>query len=344
MSHGISKTDLMVYLTGTGVPWHNLGRAENAIDLDLLKEKMSKRKRKLPYVNPVTGEPSEISFVITDDSGFEYGAVGADYTIYQDVDFWEAVWTICQALDLKIETASTLFGGRKIFAMATLPKSLSVANGDLHTQYVGFLNTFDGSLEVCAFGTTVRMVCNNTVTAAYSEATRKKNFFFSVPHTRNVSDQVQAGIKTTIEVIKRLQRFKSIADALADYSVEREEAERIAKMSLDLLIPSWQEDAEKTERQKRKGASVLDTVLDLYMMEQAQCGAWYPVTENAYLLTNALTDYVERAPRYRGDSLEKQEKQFVQQVIGKHAETKSNILDLVISQTVGEKVWLSTSH
>ncbi len=343
MAHGITRKDTFYYLTADGPAWHGLGTGQAAIDIDMLNQKMSTRKIKVPYLNPVTGAPSEISFLVTDEKGFEYGAVGADYEIYQDTDFWESVWSVCKATGMELATAGTLFGGRKIWALAKLPNDLKIANGDYHSQFVGFMNTFDGTLEVSAFGTTIRIVCNNTLSAAYSGAKCKQNFFLSVPHTRNVSDQVQSGIKTTIEVLKRLSRFKTIADALADYKVEQEQAERIAKLSLDLLIPSWEENAEQTARQKRKGAEVLQLATDLYMEEQIRCGKWYPVQENAYLLLNALTDYVERAPRYRGDSVTQQEKQFFSQTVGKHAETKADLLDLVIRETVGEKIYLAAN-
>lgn len=66
----------------------------------------------------------------------------------------------------EIETAGTLFGGRKFWALANIGESVTLAGGDKIGGYLLLATACDGSMNTEARFTTVRVVCNNTLTMA----------------------------------------------------------------------------------------------------------------------------------------------------------------------------------
>lgn len=68
----------------------------------------------------------------------------------------------------EIETAGTLFGGRKFWALASIGEDVVLAGNDKVGGYLLLATACDGSMNTEARFTTVRVVCNNTLTAARS--------------------------------------------------------------------------------------------------------------------------------------------------------------------------------
>ena len=70
----------------------------------------------------------------------------------------------------ELETAGVLKGGRKFWALARTGKSTVLKGNDLVNGYVLLATSCDGSLATIAMPTTVRVVCNNTLSIAVNGA------------------------------------------------------------------------------------------------------------------------------------------------------------------------------
>ena len=70
----------------------------------------------------------------------------------------------------ELETAGVLKGGRKFWALARTGKSTALKGNDLVNGYVLLATSCDGSLATIAMPTTVRVVCNNTLSIAVNGA------------------------------------------------------------------------------------------------------------------------------------------------------------------------------
>jgi phage/plasmid-like protein (TIGR03299 family) len=93
---------------------------------------------------------------------------------------------------VKVETAGSLFNGRKVFALLQ-GETLNI-KGDEVVQYLALMNGHDGKLSLSAMPTSVRIVCNNTLNMALRADSKK---MFKVRHSTNME-----------------QRMKDIASAL----------------------------------------------------------------------------------------------------------------------------------
>ena len=68
----------------------------------------------------------------------------------------------------ELETAGVLKGGRKFWALARTGKATVLKGTDVINGYVLLATSCDGSLATVAMPTTVRVVCNNTLSIAVS--------------------------------------------------------------------------------------------------------------------------------------------------------------------------------
>lgn len=107
--------------------------------------------------------------------------------------------------DIVIETAGALGKGETIFVTTRMP-SYSVKipgkGSDLIDQYIVFTSSHDKSGMIVAMVTTIRVVCNNTLTMALQGSPNK----IAVKHTKNVRE--------------RMYQFGSILNVANNYSAE----------------------------------------------------------------------------------------------------------------------------
>lgn len=197
MSHEISteknsKGDLMV----VGQPaWHGLGTvldkpatAEEALKVSGLD--FTVEKKKLFYgVEGISGmfeADNKFATIRTDTNAF-LGVVGQHYTVLQNTEafgFFDALVDQDEAI---YHTAGVLGKGERVWILAKLPDYIKVGKDDLIEQYVLIHNSHDASSGLVACVTPVRVVCNNTLTAALRTATNK----VTLRHTANVKERLE---------------------------------------------------------------------------------------------------------------------------------------------------------
>ena len=82
--------------------------------------------------------------------------------------------TVVSAGEAIYHTAGSLRGGRRIWVLAKLPGDLRVSQTDILEKYILLVNSHDGSAAVTMRPTTIRVVCNNTLTGAVGAARRPR--------------------------------------------------------------------------------------------------------------------------------------------------------------------------
>jgi len=124
--------------------------------------------------------PNSWSTVRTDTNAVLGSRMADSYTVIQNREVFSAFDELFKN-DARIETAGSLFGGRKVFMTAKLPSYIRV-NGtdDVLEKYIFFMTSHDGSCAVTGAVTPVRVVCNNTLNAAFQKCTNKVTIRHSV--------------------------------------------------------------------------------------------------------------------------------------------------------------------
>ena len=125
------------------------------------------------------------------DTGDVLGVVGKDYEIVQNKDAFTFFDSIVGGDGIQYETAGALGKGERIFITAKLPDYIKVGNDDLIEQYLFLTTSHDGFGSITAAFTPIRIVCNNTLNAAFRNCSNA----IKIRHTSNVKERLEQAHK-----------------------------------------------------------------------------------------------------------------------------------------------------
>jgi phage/plasmid-like protein (TIGR03299 family) len=103
------------------------------------------------------------------DTNAPLGVVGKDYNIVQPSDVLDFFARLAENNNFTLETAGSLSGGKRIWAMAKVNDGSTVVGQDVIKPYVLLATSYDGTLATTARFTSVRVVCSNTLGFATEE-------------------------------------------------------------------------------------------------------------------------------------------------------------------------------
>jgi phage/plasmid-like protein (TIGR03299 family) len=157
-------------------PWHGLGQqlTQNApIDV-WRKESGLDWEAKL---SPVTFNPSGDELVTVENQNVIYrndtfaplGVVTDRYKVHQPAEVLEFFNTLVQSAGFTLEVAGAIKGGKRIWALANVNREAVVLQDDAVRGYLLLSTSFDGTAATIGQFTSIRVVCNNTLSMADQE-------------------------------------------------------------------------------------------------------------------------------------------------------------------------------
>lgn len=98
------------------------------------------------------------------DTKAPLGVVSDRYKIVQPIDVLKFFTDVAERNNLRLETAGTLGGGTKYWALARVEHAdINLGGCDIIKPYIMLATSADGSMNTIAKPTTVRVVCQNTL-------------------------------------------------------------------------------------------------------------------------------------------------------------------------------------
>lgn len=181
----------MAYVGET--PWHGLGQVLTAgasIETWQKEAGMDHTILRSP-VHYTTGNGLEATFhgnevLHRSDNGAPLGLVTPRYKIMQPGEVLEFFRDLVGVGGLQLETAGTLLGGRKYWALAKTGHDFKLANGDAINGYLLLATSADGTMSTSARFTSVRVVCQNTLHIAVRGSLTGA---IRVPHSANFDEK-----------------------------------------------------------------------------------------------------------------------------------------------------------
>jgi len=177
-------------------PWHDLGNAlppKQSIEVWAQQAGMDWSICSTPvrYLADQVGALGSImSFedqkvLYRSDTKAALAVVGNRYQVVQPKEVLEFYRDLTEVSGFELETAGVLKEGRKFWALAKTGKSTALKGSDVVNGYLLLATSCDGTLATTATPTTVRVVCNNTLTIALNGATSA----IKVPHSTSFDAQ-----------------------------------------------------------------------------------------------------------------------------------------------------------
>jgi len=187
--------ETMAYVAET--PWHGIGSqlaAKQSIEVWQEQSGINFEINEAPvrYMTESAGSLGVImSFpeqkvLYRSDTKAALSVVSNRYQVVQPKEILEFYRDLTEISGYQLETAGVLKGGRKVWALAKTNQSSTLKGNDTINGYILLATACDGSLATTAQFTSVRVVCNNTLTIALANGTGA----VKVPHNTSFDPQV----------------------------------------------------------------------------------------------------------------------------------------------------------
>ena len=267
---------------GNDVPWHGLGQSldENAsIETWQKQAGMDWEIKESPVMYqagdveiPMTFDGKKLLY--RGDSSTPLSIVSDSYKVVQPKEVLEFFRSLVEDQGFKLSTAGVLFNGQKFWALADTGNSVKINGVDKIGGFLLLSTSCDGTLATSARFTSVRVVCNNTLTIALNNNSSK------------VSTSHRSDFKAT-ETKKALGLYEDSWDRFQRTMVEMSQIKLTSKDAYAELLRTFCDDPTDPTNAELK---VVNTVENLY--NGAGMGADV-AGKTVYGLLNAITEYYD---------------------------------------------------
>lgn len=249
MSHLIDQTTgRAACFTAGEAPWHRLGQnvadcqtSAEAIRLACLDWRVDMRPIAATMADGTLVDCPDNFATVRSDTGAILGVVGSSYRPLQNSEAFDFMDSLVGEKLAMFETAGAIKGGRQVWVMARIPKEYQIARGDIVAPYALLTSSHDGTRAIRILPTSVRVVCNNTLTLALSLGGGEG---IAINHTHGLKGRLEDARRKLGIVCQRLDSFADQASTLVRRSLSRAElcdyfaglvADRSAKQQKDIL-------------------------------------------------------------------------------------------------------------
>jgi phage/plasmid-like protein (TIGR03299 family) len=256
MAHNITNEDGMAYFGE--VPWHGLGVSVSHLmtSEEALREANLNWSVNLEPVFLASGVEVPKTFaVVREDTQRALGIVGSRYTPLQNSDAFAFADALLPEGEGRYETAGSLNGGERVWMLAKVHEG-EVVPGDLTQDYLLLTNRHDGLGPFQVLLTSVRVVCNNTLTRALNSKAAQAISFRHTPNSISQDSRIKA--QMALGLVTEFTTF--LADLDRQLTWKKFSKDLAAQLSKE-LVPVR---AMASDREKNIAERSQEKLLDLY--------------------------------------------------------------------------------
>lgn len=216
------------------------------------------------------------------------------YEVVQPIDTLEALDSVISVDNrFKWETAGSLDGGRKVFALATFEEEREII-GEKHKPYLLASTSFDGSMATTLGGTQTRVVCMNTLRIALGS---RNSGLIRLKHRTEWNEATKAQAMRDLEnVVKQFDTYKNMAEALAGVRMSKEIAHDFLRK---LIFTPKLEEVETADGSKVQAYSKPSTrssnLMDKLIHDYEKTVDEGTDKNSAWTVFNAITRYADHS-------------------------------------------------
>ena len=290
MAHEIDMSNNRANMAFVGeVPWHGLGfeltdgasieewQAAAGMNWDLVSRPATYY---IPELNSFKAYPGK-QVLTRSDTFAPLSIVSDTYKVVQPKEVLEFYRDLVDAAGFKLNTAGVLKGGRKYWALAETGNEATIMGKDQLKDFLLLATSCDGSLATTAKFTSVRVVCNNTL--SYSVNNSEPSIRVTHNSTFNVENvKAQLGVASD-----SWDGFIDRVDALARRMVTDVEVKNFL-----VRLFGNPEDLNAVEEFDQSKARSMKAVHDLFNGEGL--GSMFDSADGtAWGLVNAVTEFTD---------------------------------------------------
>ena len=254
--------------------------------------------------------------IVRGDTSAVLGVVGKNYKIFENAEAFKFFDDVIGDKLAVYETAGALHGGRIVWILAKLPKTVRAGStDDISDSYVLLSTSHDGSKSVTMMPTLVRVVCNNTYTLAVSEYSAESGI--RMRHTKNMVNNLSLA-KQRLEIVnKKIDDYQEAVNILAGKQI----SSKMLQSYAEAIFPD-NPNAKHNTRTENMRENIYNNFEDKEIKETD--GTWWKAV-------NAVTYYVDhqRSTKGQNDSA-RQDNRMVSTLMTTGASKKRSAMDLAL--------------
>ena len=241
------------------VPWHGLGTSVDSTltPLEMLEQaevNWTVSKHNLFFNSPDGEEQIGVDdrmVLVRDSDNTPLSIVGPRWEPIQNHEAFSVFHDFVEKGGMTMETAGSLRNGRMVWALAKTTEEFRVFGDDIVRGYFLFSNPHEYGQVATFGGTSVRVVCNNTLSMATRAGLDNK---ISINHRRPFD--IDAVNESLAELRVRLIAYQTAAEALGSASYTDD---TLAKYFGDLFPVSGQNAKRERSRNAEKALEIIET-------------------------------------------------------------------------------------
>ena len=254
MSHAIERNEDGTYCVAWSgeTPWHGLGQK---VPSDLTPEQMMKKAgcdwsvEKQPMYRVVNGkhiEEESAMFLVRDKDNKVLDIVSKNWKPLQNEEAFNFFNDFVMAGNMEMHTAGSIKGGQLVWALAKISDNVFVKGKDKIEQFLLFTNPHKFGQSIDVRFTSVRAVCQNTISMALNGASSQfvklsHRTQFDAEAVKSIMDIAHLKSDSYLAAMDFLTEKKYTNDKLAEffktvYPVsEKRETSRYAEMAEGII-------------------------------------------------------------------------------------------------------------
>ncbi len=286
------------------VPWHGIGTrlergatSEEAIKAAGLDWEVEQVPVWVQSPEGVLKQVTDYVANVRAKDGKVLGLVSTRYQVVQNREAFE--WADALLGEgVQYETAGSLFGGRRVWLLARLPRQMDLL-GDELVPYFCLMNSHDGSSSVRVCVTPVRVVCQNTLSLAFRKAKRT----WAVRHTSSIRERLAEARQSLALVNRYLEDLNEWAASMARKRLSHSEWTQLVNKLIP--IPQARKGNEWLRELAFERRRWLQKCIEFDHLERFRFNRWGIRGYTVYAAINAVVDFVQHVwvirKRYDGE-------------------------------------------
>lgn len=282
MAHMIDVTTGKAAIAYVGEkPWHGLGSEltagasidvwtkESGLNFDVVRAPVQFERAKLSGVDAENNvERVTVSgrhVLYRSDTGAPLSVVSKDYRVVQPSEVLDFFGKLADIGGFELETAGALSDGKRIWALAKVNDGAPIIGQDVVRPYVLLATSYDGTMATTAKMTSVRVVCNNTITMAVGANTAAGNIgkteadtegravssLVRIPHSRIFNPDA---VRLELGIVSNVwERWLVNTRKLAERDMSHSQAEQFTYKLLSSVQPTVAATKQQPDIRKSKG-------------------------------------------------------------------------------------------
>ncbi len=273
---------------------------------------------------PVEGHVAQVAT----DTGEVLGITGDTFTPFPNGRMLDLVGQVSAFGEgTKLESVLTL-KGRKVSVILAHAGGFMLPGEDQVERYLLWTTAHDGSSALRVLPTSIRVVCNNTLTTALQAGTRSG---FAVRHTANMEQSIRAGVDAMRRTVHASEGFEEAARAMAAKDLDTKALQEFftdVYQGINGAIPM----TPKTRGERSKRTRAIETVSRWFALLDDEKQRMDGRT-TVWSALNSITqhaDHERTVKNTRGSGTPEQARAY-SRLLGSAADVKAKALDQALS-------------